>query len=161
MRLDHRSGPGNWTKTTAILATSSATVEARLISIGRNGRVAVSMVLNYEEGGEYSVLHGDAHSEFVLTDVGAEPLAGARNLNIESTFEYGSRVGFWEVLRVLRERRVEATIYAVGMALERNPPSPRRWRQRFRSRLSWLPLDRLSVHPGTCERADMLRMSRL
>ena len=78
-------------------------------------------VLNYEEGGENCVLHGDAHSESVLTDVGGDPLPNARNLNVESTFEYGSRVGFWEIMRILRERRVDATIFAVGMALERNP----------------------------------------
>jgi allantoinase len=86
-----------------------------------DARVAVSIVLNYEEGGENCVLHGDAHSEAVLTDVGAEPLPDARNLNVESTFEYGSRVGFWEIMRILRERRVDATVFAVGMALERNP----------------------------------------
>jgi allantoinase len=84
-------------------------------------RVAVSFVLNYEEGGESCVLHGDAHSESVLTDVGGDPLPNARNLNVESMFEYGSRVGFWEIMRILRERRVDATIFAVGMALERNP----------------------------------------
>jgi putative urate catabolism protein len=84
-------------------------------------RIAVSFVVNYEEGGEYNVLHGDAHSEYVLADVGAEPLEGERNLNVESTFEYGSRVGLWEVMRVLTERRTAATVYAVGMALERNP----------------------------------------
>ena len=87
----------------------------------RDARLAVSIVLNYEEGGEHCVLHGDGHSESVLTDVGADALPNARNLNVESTFEYGSRVGFWEIMRILRERRVEATIYAVGMALERNP----------------------------------------
>jgi allantoinase len=85
-------------------------------------RVAVSIVLNYEEGGENCVLHGDPHSESVLTDLGAvEPLPGARNLNVESNFEYGSRVGFWEITRLLRDQGVDATIYAVGMALERNP----------------------------------------
>jgi putative urate catabolism protein len=84
-------------------------------------RIAVSIVLNYEEGGECCILHGDAHSEHVLTDLGAEPLVGARNLNVESNFEYGSRVGFWEIMRMLQERRVAATVYAVGMALERNP----------------------------------------
>lgn len=84
-------------------------------------RIAVSVVLNYEEGGEASILHGDGHSESVLTDVGARQLANARSLNVESTFEYGSRVGFWEVMRILRKRGVEATVYAVGMALERNP----------------------------------------
>ena len=84
-------------------------------------RIAVSIVLNYEEGGESCVLHGDSHSESVLTDIGAEPLPNARNLNVESLFEYGSRVGFWEIMRVLRERQIAATVYAVGMALERNP----------------------------------------
>jgi allantoinase len=86
-----------------------------------DAKVAVSVVLNYEEGGECSILHGDAHSESTLTDIGGEPLKDARNLNVESNFEYGSRVGFWEIMRILRERRVDATIYAVGMALERNP----------------------------------------
>ena len=84
-------------------------------------RIAVSIVLNYEEGGESCILHGDPHSEAVLTDIGADPLPNARNLNVESLFEYGSRVGFWEILRVIRERRIDATVYAVGMALERNP----------------------------------------
>ncbi len=85
-------------------------------------RIAVSVVLNHEEGGEYSVLHGDAHSETVLTDMDhPAPLFGVRNLNIESVFEYGSRVGFWEIMRLLQGRAVDATIYAVGMALERNP----------------------------------------
>jgi putative urate catabolism protein len=85
-----------------------------------DAKIAVSLVLNLEEGGESCVLHGDRFSESVLTDVGAEPLADARNMNVESMFEYGSRVGFWEILRILEERRLQATIYAVGMALERN-----------------------------------------
>jgi putative urate catabolism protein len=85
-------------------------------------RIAVSIVLNVEEGGEYSLLHGDPHAEYVLTDAGVtNPLQGARDLNVESVFDYGSRVGFWTVMRLLRERRSHATIYAVGMALERNP----------------------------------------
>ena len=88
-----------------------------------NARIAVSVVMNYEEGGEYNILHGDDHSEYVLTDLGGEPLANARNLNVESNFEYGSRTGCWEIMRILRERRVPATVYAVGMALERNPPA--------------------------------------
>jgi putative urate catabolism protein len=87
----------------------------------QDAHVAVCIVLNYEEGGENCVLHGDAGSESVLTDVGGEPVLGARNLNVESTFEYGSRVGFWEILRLLEQHGVEATLYAVGMALERNP----------------------------------------
>ena len=71
-----------------------------------DAKIAVSIVLNVEEGGESCVLHGDRFSESVLTDVGARPLQDTRNMNVESTFEYGSRVGFWEILRILRERHV-------------------------------------------------------
>lgn len=85
-------------------------------------RIAVSLVLNYEEGGEACVLHGDSHSESVLTDLGAvDALPGVRNMNVESLFEYGSRVGFWEIMRLLKSMGAPATVYAVGMALERNP----------------------------------------
>ena len=85
-------------------------------------RIAVSLVLNYEEGGEACVLHGDSHSESVLTDLGAvDALPGVRNMNVESQFEYGSRVGFWEIMRLLKSMGAPATVYAVGMALERNP----------------------------------------
>ena len=83
--------------------------------------IVVSLVLNYEEGGENCILHGDAASEAVLTDVGAAALPGARDLNVESIFEYGSRVGFWEIFRLIRSRGLPATVFAVGMALERNP----------------------------------------
>ena len=85
-------------------------------------RIAVSLVLNYEEGGEACVLHGDSHSESVLTDLGAvDALPGVRNMNVESQFEYGSRVGFGEIMRLLKSMGAPATVYAVGMALERNP----------------------------------------
>jgi peptidoglycan/xylan/chitin deacetylase (PgdA/CDA1 family) len=68
------------------------------------------------------VLEGDAHSESVLTDIGTvEALPGVRNMNVESLFEYGSRVGFWEIMRVLKSMGAPATVYAVGVALERNP----------------------------------------
>lgn len=85
-------------------------------------RIAVSLVLNYEEAGEACVLHGDSHSESVLTDLGAvDALPGVRNMNVESLFEYGSRVGFWEITRLLKSMGAPATVFAVGMALERNP----------------------------------------
>jgi allantoinase len=87
-----------------------------------DARIAVSLVLNYEEGGESCVLHGDGYPESVLTDLGAvDALSGARNLNVESLFEYGSRAGFREIMRVLKSANVPATVFAVGMALERNP----------------------------------------
>ncbi len=85
-------------------------------------RIAVQFVLNYEEGGENCILHGDRASEVYLWEiVGASPLDGVRNMNIESIYEYGSRVGVWRILRLFRERKVPITVYSVAMALERNP----------------------------------------
>ena len=85
-------------------------------------RIAVQFVLNYEEGAENSVLHGDAASETFLSEiVGAVPYPGARHMSMESLYEYGSRAGVWRVLRLFRERKLPLTIFAVAMALERNP----------------------------------------
>ncbi|MGQ0675712.1 MAG: allantoinase PuuE [Rhodospirillales bacterium] len=85
-------------------------------------RVAVQFVLNYEEGGENSILHGDAASEAFLSEiVGAQPLLGQRHMNMESIYEYGSRVGVWRLLRLFEKRKLPLTVFAVGMALERNP----------------------------------------
>ena len=85
-------------------------------------RLALNFVLNYEEGGERSVLHGDKVAETRLSDLLVPtPRQGARDLNMESAYEYGSRVGFWRLMRVFVERQVTPTIYAVGIALERNP----------------------------------------
>ncbi len=70
-------------------------------------RLALNLVVNYEEGAEYCILNGDAHSETALSELsGLEPLHGQRHLNIESTYEYGSRVGFWRVLRLFRDRKL-------------------------------------------------------
>ena len=123
-----------------------------------DARIAVSFVLNYEEGGEYCILHGDGHSESVLTDVGGEALPDARNLNVESNFEYGSRVGFWEIMRVLREYRADATIYAVGMALERNPEAAAAMVQSgFEVACHGQRWIDYQFVPEETERADMLR----
>ena len=89
-------------------------------------RIALSFVLNYEEGGEMCILHGDQESECYLHEVPGTPsLAGQRNLNIESVYEYGSRAGFWRVRRLFVERGLTLTIYGVGMALERHPGAAR------------------------------------
>ena len=89
-------------------------------------RLALSMVLNYEEGGEACVLHGDAASEAYLHETPGPPaLAGQRNLSVESVYEYGARAGFWRILRLFQERSLVLTVYAVGMALERNPAAAR------------------------------------
>jgi putative urate catabolism protein len=84
-------------------------------------RVAVQFVLNYEEGGENSVLHGDAASETFLSEIIGAAAFPARHLSMESIYEYGSRAGVWRVLRLLRERHVPITVFGVGMALARNP----------------------------------------
>jgi len=84
-------------------------------------RLALQFVLNYEEGGENNILHGDVASEAFLSEIiGAEALRGQRNLNMESIYEYGSRAGFWRVRRTFVRRDLPLTVYAVGMALERN-----------------------------------------
>jgi len=85
-------------------------------------RVAVQFVLNYEEGGENCVLHGDAASEAFLSEIpGAVPFVGQRHMNMESIYEYGSRAGFWRLLRIFDERRLPFTSFAVATALARNP----------------------------------------
>ncbi|NJN46082.1 MAG: allantoinase PuuE [Candidatus Competibacteraceae bacterium] len=85
-------------------------------------RLALQFVINYEEGGENCILHGDPASESFLSElVGAQPLTGVRNLNMESMYEYGSRAGFWRLHRLFTERGLPLTVYGVTMALERNP----------------------------------------
>jgi putative urate catabolism protein len=84
--------------------------------------VAVQFVVNYEEGGENNVLHGDAASEAFLSEiVGAKPWPGMRHMNMESIYEYGSRAGFWRLWRMFTERKVPVTVFGVAMALARNP----------------------------------------
>jgi putative urate catabolism protein len=85
-------------------------------------RTAVQFVINYEEGGENCVLHGDEASEAFLSDiVGAQPIAGQRHMNMESLYEYGSRAGFWRLHRLFTHNKVPVTVFGVAMALERNP----------------------------------------
>jgi putative urate catabolism protein len=87
-----------------------------------DAKLAVQIVLNYEEGGENSILHGDAASEAYLTEVvGTAPWPGMRNLSVESQYEYGSRAGFWRIHRLFTQRNIPLTVYAVTMALARNP----------------------------------------
>ena len=87
-----------------------------------NARLALQFVINYEEGGESSILHGDMASEAFLTEtVGAQPLPGARQVNSESVYEYGSRAGFWRLHRLFTGRHLPVTVYGVTMAMARNP----------------------------------------
>ncbi|MEY3272905.1 MAG: allantoinase PuuE [Pseudomonadota bacterium] len=84
-------------------------------------RVAVQFVLNYEEGGENSVLHGDAGSEQFLSEMANPPAFAARHLSMEGIYEYGSRVGVWRILREFERRGLPLTVFGVSMALERCP----------------------------------------
>jgi putative urate catabolism protein len=87
-----------------------------------SARVALQFVLNYEEGGENSVLHGDKASEAFLSEiVGAAPLEGVRHMSMESIYEYGSRVGVWRILELFSRYDLPFTVYGVAMAMERNP----------------------------------------
>ena len=84
--------------------------------------LAVQFVINYEEGGENNILHGDEASEAFLSEiVGAQPWPGQRHMNMESIYEYGSRAGFWRLWRLFTERDIPVTVYAVATAIQRNP----------------------------------------
>lgn len=88
----------------------------------KQARIAVQFVINYEEGGENCILHGDETSETFLSEIiGATPLNGLRHMNMESCYEYGSRAGFWRLHRMFTQRHIPVTVYGVAMALERNP----------------------------------------
>jgi putative urate catabolism protein len=109
----------------------SATYPRDLIGYGKDvpdaawpggARIALQFVINYEEGGENCVLHGDAASEAYLQEVpGLAPLPGVRNIQVESMYEYGARAGFWRLMRLFKRYDWPVTVYGVSMALERNP----------------------------------------
>ena len=84
-------------------------------------RLALSFVINYEEGGENNILHGDPASETFLSEiVGAKPYE-ARHMSMESMYEYGSRAGFWRLHRLFQRHQLPVTVYGIAMAMERNP----------------------------------------
>jgi len=88
----------------------------------QNAKIAVQFVLNYEEGGENSVLHGDAGAETFLSEIiNAQPVPNARHMSMESIYEYGSRAGVWRVLNLFETYQIPLTIFAVATALERYP----------------------------------------
>jgi putative urate catabolism protein len=101
-----------------------------MVGYGRNppdpqwpggARVAVQFVMNYEEGGENNILHGDPASEAFLSEiVAAQPWPGMRHMNMESMYEYGSRAGFWRLWRMFTERSIPLTVFAITTALTRN-----------------------------------------
>ena len=108
-------------------------------------RIAVNFVLNYEEGSEYSIPDGDGFSETSLSERASEVPPGTRDLSAESVYEYGSRVGFWRVMRLFAERKLPLTVFACGLALERNPEAARAIAAAVRARIpavwSWKRVD--------------------
>jgi putative urate catabolism protein len=84
-------------------------------------RLAINFVLNYEEGSEYSIPDGDGASEAFMSEGGAVTPPGTRDLAVESIYEYGSRVGFWRIMRLFAERKLPLTVFGCALALERNP----------------------------------------
>ena len=85
-------------------------------------RITVQFVINYEEGGENCILHGDPASETFLSEIiGAPPFLGTRHMSMESIYEYGSRAGFWRLHRLFTSWDIPVTIFGIAMALERNP----------------------------------------
>lgn len=85
-------------------------------------KLAVQFVINYEEGAENCILHGDSASENFLSEIiGALPFENARHMNMESFYEYGSRAGFWRLHRLFTQRNLPLTVFGVAMAMQRNP----------------------------------------
>lgn len=126
-------------------------------------RVAVSFVVNYEEGAENCILHGDAASEAFLSEiVGAQPWPGKRHWNMESIYEYGARAGFWRLHRLFTETKVPVTVYGVAQALARSPDQVAAMRDAdweiASHGLRWIDY---RDHSEADERADLLEAIRL
>jgi putative urate catabolism protein len=126
-------------------------------------RLALQFVLNYEEGGENSILHGDKASEAFLSDVlGAQPWPGKRHMNVESMYEYGSRAGFWRLWRIFGERKLPVTVFGVATALARHPDAVAAMREAeweiASHGLKWIDYKDM---PKPKERADMREAIRI
>ena len=129
----------------------------------KGARVAVQFVVNYEEGGENNVLHGDAASEAFLSEiVGAQPWPGQRHVNMESIYEYGSRVGFWRLWRMFTSRNMPVTVFGVASAMARHPDAvaamnEARWEIATHG-LKWIDY---RDHAPAAERADIEEAIRI
>ena len=126
-------------------------------------RIAVQFVINYEEGGENSILHGDAASEAFLSEiVGAAAWPGQRHWNMETIYEYGTRAGFWRLHRMFTEADVPVTVYGVATALERGPAQVAAMQEAgweiASHGLKWIEY---KDYPPEAERAEMLEAIRI
>ncbi|GKX34463.1 MAG: chitin deacetylase [Rhizobiaceae bacterium MnEN-MB40S] len=128
-----------------------------------DARIALQFVINYEEGGENNILHGDKASEAFLSEiVGAQPWIGQRHMNMESIYEYGSRAGFWRLWRMFTSRNLPVTVYGVATALERNPEAVAAMKEAdweiASHGLKWIEY---KDYDKEAERADVLEAIRL
>jgi putative urate catabolism protein len=122
-------------------------------------RIALQFVVNYEEGGENAILHGDRASETFLSEIiGAQPFEGQRHMSMESIYEYGSRAGFWRLMRLFEGRGFPVTMFAVAMALERHPDAAKAMVELGHEIAShgWRWIDYHTIDEAT-EREHMLR----
>ena len=96
----------------------------------KNANIAVQFVINYEEGAENCLLHGDGQSEAFLSEiVGAQPWKGQRHWNMESLYDYGARAGFWRIYELFTSANIPVTVYGVATALARSPDQVLRCKQ--------------------------------
>lgn len=128
-----------------------------------NARIAVQFVVNYEEGGENNILHGDEASEAFLSEiVGADARKGVRHMNMESIYEYGSRAGFWRLHRMFTDRAMPVTVFGVATALERNPEAVAAMKQAgweiASHGLKWIEHQYMSIERECLQMEDAMRL---
>jgi putative urate catabolism protein len=127
-------------------------------------RIALQFVLNYEEGAENSLLHGDQASETFLSEIIGAPAFTMRHMSMESIYEYGSRAGLWRVLRLFEQRKLPLTIFAVAMALKRHPEACAAFRQLGHEiachGLRWISYQHVDVATERAHMAEALAMIR-
>ena len=131
----------------------------------QDARIAVQFVINYEEGGENCILHGDEASEAFLSEiVGADARKGVRHMNMESIYEYGSRAGFWRLHRMFTQRGMPATVFGVATALLRNPEAvaamkAAQWEIASHG-LKWIEHQHMDIAEERRQVAEAMRRSR-
>jgi len=128
-----------------------------------DARIAVQFVVNYEEGGENNILHGDEASEAFLSEiVGADARKGVRHMNMESIYEYGSRAGFWRLHRMFRDRAMPVTVFGVATALARNPEAVKAMKQAgweiASHGLKWIEHQYMSIERERLQMEEAMRL---
>ena len=131
-----------------------------------DARIAVQFVVNYEEGGENNILHGDEASEAFLSEiVGADARKGVRHMNMESIYEYGSRAGFWRLHRMFTDRAMPVTVFGVATALEKNPEAVEAMKQAgweiASHGLKWIEHQYMSIERERLQMEEAMRLHKV